>query len=176
MLIGLSKIASVALVPSLALAFVVRDCDRQKTGIGARANNAGVQASNVNGQTKNINAQPNGVDGNMDGVKTGTWGGQHIALEVTAEGARVEYDCAHGTVDEKFMADAQGRFDLRGTHVREHGGPVRRDETPDTHPARFTGQVNGDTMTLTLTETDTNETVGTFTLVFGQPPRVMKCR
>jgi hypothetical protein len=176
MLIGLSKIAAVALVPSLALALVVRDCDRQRAGGNAGRNDVNAQAGNVSGQTKKGDAQTSEVGAKMDGAKTGTWGGQHIALEVTADGARVEYDCAHGTVDEKFVTDAQGRFDLRGTHVREHGGPIRRDETPNTHPARFTGQIKGDTMTLAVTETDTDETVGTFTLVFGQPPRVMKCR
>ncbi|HZT57829.1 MAG TPA: pilin [Pyrinomonadaceae bacterium] len=175
MLIGFSKIATVWLASSLMLAALARDCDHQKS-VNAGANNAGVQTVNVNTQDKNINARQGGVDAKMDNVKTGTWGGQHISLEVTAEGAQVEYDCAHGTVDQKFVADAEGRFDLRGTHVREHGGPVRRDETPDSHPARYTGRIKGDTMTLTVTETDTNESVGTFTLAFGQPPRVMKCR
>ncbi len=175
MLIGFSKIATVWLASSLMLAALAGDCGNQK-GAGAGTSGASAQAKNVNTQDKNINARQNGVDAKMDGAKTGTWGGQHIALEVTAEGAQAEYDCAHGTVDQKFVADAEGRFDLRGTHVREHGGPVRRDETPDSHPARYTGRIKGDTMTLTVTETDTNESVGTFTLAFGQPPRVMKCR
>ncbi|HST50965.1 MAG TPA: pilin [Pyrinomonadaceae bacterium] len=173
MFISLSKIAAVWLASSLALALLARDCDGQKS---AGTNVAGAQGVNASSQNKNINAQTNGVDAKMDGAKTGTWGGQHIALEVTAEGAQVEYDCAHGTVDQKFVTDAEGRFDLRGTHVREHGGPVRSNETPDTHPARFTGQIKGDTMTLTVTETDTKEVAGTFTLVFGQPAHVMKCR
>jgi len=112
----------------------------------------------------------------MEGARTGTWGGEHISLEVTAQGGQVEYDCAHGTVDQRIVPDARGRFDVRGTHVREHGGPVRGDETAYSHPARFVGEIQGDTMTLTVTESDTKEAVGTFTLVFGQRPRVMKCR
>jgi hypothetical protein len=31
-------------------------------------------------------------------------------------------------------------------------------------------------MSLTVTESDTKEVVGTFTLVYGQQPRLMKCR
>ena len=112
----------------------------------------------------------------MDGAQIGTWGGEHISLEVTAHGGRVEYDCAHGTIDQKIVPDARGRFDLRGTHVREHGGPVRKDETADSHPARFNGEIKDNTMTLTVTESDTKETVGTFTLVYGQQPHLMKCR
>lgn len=112
----------------------------------------------------------------MEGARKGTWGGEHISLEVTDEGGQVEYDCAHGTVNQRIVPDAGGRFDVRGAHVREHGGPIRKGEAADSHPARFVGEIRGDTMTLTVTESDTKEVVGTFTLVFGQRPRVMKCR
>ena len=107
---------------------------------------------------------------------TGTWGGEHIGLEVTEEGARVEYDCAHGTIDGKIVADARGDFELRGTHVREHGGPVRKGEAEDSHPAVYKGHVEGDTMTLNVTESDTGQSVGTFTLTRGRQPLIMKCR
>lgn len=112
----------------------------------------------------------------MKESQTGAWGGEHIGLEVTEQGATVEYDCAHGTIDEKVVTDAVGNFNLRGTHVREHGGPVRKDEREDSHPAAYKGKIKGDTMTLTVTETDTGETVGTFTLTLGRQPRITKCR
>ncbi|MDT7687690.1 MAG: hypothetical protein QOE46_449 [Acidobacteriota bacterium] len=112
----------------------------------------------------------------MEGARTGTWGGEHISLEVTEQGARVEYDCAHGTIAGKIVPDARGHFDLRGTHVREHGGPVRKDEAVDSHPARFSGRIEGDSMTLNVIESDTKELVGTFTLVHGRKPHVVKCR
>jgi len=66
-------------------------------------------------------------------VPPGSWGGDHIGLEVSDTGARVEYDCAHGTIDGVLTLDAQGRFDARGAYVRERGGPVRED---DRRPAR----------------------------------------
>jgi hypothetical protein len=109
-------------------------------------------------------------------AQTGTWGGEHIGLEVSDDGGRVEYDCAHGTIDQKIVTDARGGFELRGTHVREHGGPVRKDEPEDSHPAVYKGQLKGDTMTLTVTESDTGESVGTFTLTLSRQPRIMKCR
>jgi hypothetical protein len=150
-----SKVLAFVLAFPLVLTFLAKSCARQSV---------------------DDSKQPSKVSGEMDGAKTGTWGGEHIGLEVTEQGGQVEYDCAHGTIDEKVVADDRGRFDLRGTHVREHGGPVRKDETADTHPARFAGEIKGDTMTLTVTETDTKVVVGTFTLVYGQKPHVVKCR
>ncbi len=111
----------------------------------------------------------------MDAL-TGTWGGEHISLEVTEGGGRVEYDCAHGTIGQKIITDAGGRFEVRGTHVRERGGPVRKGEREDKHPAVYRGQIKGDTMTLTVTESDTGESVGTFTLTLGREPHIVKCR
>ncbi len=108
-------------------------------------------------------------------MQTGTWGGQHIRLEVTEDGAKIEYDCAHGTVDGRIEADRNNRFDVRGTHVIEAGGPVSSDAKPNIHPARYTGRIEGKTMTLTVTLTDTNETIGTFSLTHGEQPELTKC-
>ncbi|MBV8859546.1 MAG: hypothetical protein JOZ02_21620 [Acidobacteria bacterium] len=107
---------------------------------------------------------------------TGTWGGEHIGLEVTEDGGRVEYDCAHGTIDRRIITDAEGGFELRGTHVRERGGPVRKGVPEDSHPAVYKGRIKGDTMTLTVEESDTGQSVGTFTLKLGREPHVVKCR
>ena len=112
----------------------------------------------------------------MDDAIIGTWGGEHIRMEITAQGAQIEYDCAHGAIDQKIVPDAQGHVELQGTHVREYGGPVRRDEQEDQHPARFKGQIKGETMTLTVIESDTNQSVGTFNLTHGQQGHLMKCR
>jgi hypothetical protein len=108
-------------------------------------------------------------------VQAGTWGGDHISMAVTDGGANIEYDCAHGTIDQPLILDANGHFDATGIHVFEHGGPVYANEEPDAHPARYTGQVIGTTMTLTIVTTDQNRTIGTFTLTFGKEARVFKC-
>lgn len=108
-------------------------------------------------------------------VSLGGWGGNHLGLVLTATGGTLEYDCAHGTIDQPFVTDSAGRFQLAGTHTREHGGPIRRDEKPDMHPARYTGGVDGDTTALTVTLTDSNEVLGIFTLTRGRMARVFKC-
>lgn len=107
-------------------------------------------------------------------IRPGDWGGEHIGLAVTQSGATLEYDCARGTIDEPLVA-AEGRFTAVGTHIREHGGPVREGEIPETHPARYDGRIDGETMVLEVTLTDSGEKLGSFGLVRGQSPRVLKC-
>jgi hypothetical protein len=117
----------------------------------------------------------NGAPEKVDNVPTGMWGGDHIALEVSDSGARIEYDCAHGTINLPLTLDSSRSFDLRGSHVREHGGPVREGEETDGQPARYTGSIQDQKMTITVTLIDTKETVGTFTLTHGKTPRIRKC-
>jgi hypothetical protein len=114
---------------------------------------------------------------NMDSesVILGTWGGPHISLQVTDKGASINYDCAHGTIDQRIKTDRRGHFEARGLHYKEHGGPIRRDESQSGEPATYTGTINGQTMTLTVILTNTRETIGTYTLTHGKRGRVMKC-
>ena len=109
------------------------------------------------------------------GALTGNWGGAHAGLEITAEGARIEYDCAHGTIDGPIVPDRAGRFAAAGIHTAEHGGPVREGEEGTGRPARYRGRVTGKRLTLAVTLTDTGEDLGTFTLTRDAPPRLTKC-
>ena len=106
---------------------------------------------------------------------TGLWGGDHIALTVAEMGTHIEFDCAHGDIPITLMVNARNEFDASGTFVREHGGPIRVGEMPDSHPAAYIGSVTETTMVLTVRLMDTNEVIGTFTLSRGSPGRVVKC-
>jgi len=108
-------------------------------------------------------------------VPAGSWGANGIAMEVTESGARIEYDCARGTIDGPLVLDADGRFDVRGRHFREHGGPVREGEDSSGQPVRYTGRVTGDTMTLTVTPEGTDTAISSHTLVRGKTGRLHKC-
>jgi hypothetical protein len=108
-------------------------------------------------------------------VETGPWGGEHLRVDVTPRGGTTEYDCAHGTIDEALVAVRDGGFSANGTHTFEHGGPIRSDELPNRHPARYEGRVTGDTLQLTVIVTDMQLIVGAFTLTRGAAPRLLKC-
>jgi hypothetical protein len=112
----------------------------------------------------------------MQCITAGMWGGLHVVIRVTDDSATIEYDCAHGTINGPLTVDSQGRFALSGTHVREHGGPIRMNEKEVSHPAIYTGSIDGEKMTLTVKLTDSDEPLGTFTLTHGQPGRLRKCR
>jgi hypothetical protein len=108
-------------------------------------------------------------------VASGTWGGEHIILEVSGKGAEVEFDCAHGKINEPMALNKHGDFDVAGTFSPEHGGPIRQDETENLKPARYSGHVEGDTMNVSVT-VGKDETVGTYTLTRGKQTMLRKCR
>ena len=112
----------------------------------------------------------------MQRLSTGTWGGAHIRIEVEPRSATIDYDCANGTIDGPFTIDSKGRFAWRGTFNREHGGPIRIDQKPNSRAAIYSGWIKGDTMTLTVKLADTNEVLATYTLNRGSEGRVRKCR
>ncbi len=111
-----------------------------------------------------------------DTLTPGVWGGRHIRFEVTEDGGRVEYDCAHGTVEGKIVVDARGRFSVYGTHYEEHGGPSRPGEEANGYRVRLSGRVGGSLMKLTVTRAGTREVVGTFNLARDREPFIVKCR
>ena len=109
-------------------------------------------------------------------LPTGMWGGQHISMEVNAHQTTIEYDCAHATIDQSIILDRHGRFSVSGRQFPERGGPVRLGSESGGYAVRFVGQVKEKEMTLTVTKSETNESIGTFTLKYGQQPRLMKCK
>jgi hypothetical protein len=105
----------------------------------------------------------------------GTWGGDHISMDVADSGAEINYDCAHGSITEKIVPDGRGAFVAKGLHVTERPGPVRQGDDLTGKPATYRGSVDGDTMKLTVTLSGSEETVGSFTLTHGKTGRVRKC-
>jgi hypothetical protein len=105
----------------------------------------------------------------------GTWGGDHVRATVGRASTLLVYDCANGSIDQPFTVDADGRFDLTGTHAVESPGPVRAGDEPVRHPARYTGSTDGKVLTFTVTLTDSNQTFGPFTLALNAPGRVVRC-
>ena len=108
-------------------------------------------------------------------VEPGDWGGRGARLTVDKDRARLELDCAHGSLE--AMTLEKGRFDVAGRFVREHGGPIRKDEAEDAVSARYRGSVQGHAMTLEVVlEEGGGQTLGPFELTLGGNARLMKCR
>ena len=110
-----------------------------------------------------------------DRVPSGEWGGDHVGLTVTEQGARAEFDCAFGEINQPLLIDAYGRFDVPGSYAVERG--PERDGGPQRRPARFAGQMNGDSLMFKVSLTESSESLGSFTVVRGRAPNgVRKCR
>jgi hypothetical protein len=135
--------------------------------------NSSCRSANSNASNTTVNA--NNRNANQQQDLRGQWGGDHISMEVTETGAQIEYDCAHGTITEKIAPDRNGKFEVKGMHSPEHGGPVRRGEKNE-QPAVYRGSITNDTMKLEVKLTESNESVGTFTLTRGNEGRVLKCK
>ncbi|MGZ5492379.1 MAG: hypothetical protein ACXW3E_02260 [Thermoanaerobaculia bacterium] len=104
----------------------------------------------------------------------GSWGGEHIQLDLQIGGGRVELDCAHGTIDESIVVGGEGTFAVRGTLTLERGGPVTDTDVENTRPARYRGKVSEERIALTIT-VDGGDVAESFTLVRNRLPRITKC-
>ena len=67
--------------------------------------------------------------------------------------------------------DANGHFEVAGTYNVD-AYPVNRGIT---HPASFSGEIVGQTMTLTVSLTDIARVLGPVTLVYGKEPTMGPC-
>ncbi len=107
----------------------------------------------------------------LNRVPVGIWGGDDAGLIVTETGAHVHIGCTNGDVNGSMPVDAEGRFQVVGTY-NVNAYPVDRGIL---HPARFNGATDGQTLTLTVTLTDTGEVLGPVALTYGVQPRMQIC-
>ena len=108
-------------------------------------------------------------------MRDGEWGGQHIRMSVADGSAQIEYDCGNGTITGPLKVDSRGRFELRGIHNVERGGPARIDDSGNGQAAKYTGWTDGKKMKLTVTLVNSGTEIGTFELTHGSAGRVFKC-
>jgi hypothetical protein len=134
--------------------------------------NRGTEKGSVDAVNSNANDQPQ--KGDLPPANE-YWGGDHIRLKLRPDGGDLTFDCAHGTIDAALKTDDEGRFDLPGRFLRENAGPIRPPrEQP--HPARYSGRIEGTSMTLNIRLTDIDQTLQTFVLTKGSMGRIWRCR
>jgi hypothetical protein len=105
-------------------------------------------------------------------VPAGQWGGTGALLTVEDSSAAIQFDCAEGTLNGPLTMDEDRRFAVEGTFVRGRGGPVG-EEPPESEHATYSGEVDDDTLTLTVRVGE--EDFGTFTLTRGKAGRLRRC-
>ena len=110
----------------------------------------------------------------LEHVPNGEWGGPHVQLSVNDQGARIEFDCGHGTLDAPLDLDQQERFDVPGRFVRE-GGPVREGADDAGQPVRYRGTTDGRELTLEIVF-EQGDHGGPYALGLGRSTRLFKCR
>src|SRR5262245_13995915 len=108
-----------------------------------------------------------GTSGRDPRESVANMGGRGKDLAIMERGAAAEVDCAQGAVGEPLVLDKEGWFEATGTIVRDQPGPQSILKPPVTEKARYSGQVAGDQMTLTVILAETEEKFGTFALEFG---------
>jgi hypothetical protein len=104
----------------------------------------------------------------------GIWGGPHAGLAFQGGLADVQFDCASGTIDVPVLPAKDGSFEARGTFRAGQPGPVRVGEIYRSQPARYSGTVDKQQMTLTVTLED-GTAAGPFTLTAGATPQITRC-
>lgn len=106
---------------------------------------------------------------------TGNWGGEHVGLTLQEGGGQLVYDCASGTIAEPLIPVGDGTFSVTGTHTPGQGGPDRVGDVPPSHPARYSGRVDGNLMTLRVDVPSRDIAIGPLRLRRGEDPRLLRC-
>jgi hypothetical protein len=108
-------------------------------------------------------------------VVPGSWGGTDIRLVIEPNATSIEYACADGKITDILAVDQNGNFEAKGFHVRQRPGPMRADDPGTGVPARYTGRISGDQMTLKVTLVENDTLIGDFQLERGKNVRLFKC-
>ena len=107
-----------------------------------------------------------GVPTNSQPIQ-GQWGSVDASLVLSEATGTLSYSCGAGTVDSGWTLTRHGQFQGTGLHFFG-GGPLPATGRPP-HPTRYTGQVHGHTLTLTVLLLDSPDTLGPFTMRRGGP-------
>jgi len=104
------------------------------------------------------------------------WGGRGILLRMTEQGATLQFECAHGAIQQTIQPDAAGNFSVPGTYTPERGGPIQKDNASPDLPATYKGSISGDTMHLEVIPSDKRLQPPPFTLTKGRMVKIVRCR
>ena len=105
----------------------------------------------------------------------GNWGGEGAGLIVSDTAMHLHVGCTYGDASGRIVLNSNGQFDVAGSYTL-HAFPVA---VGPSVPARFTGRLDGSTVTVTATVNDTVEkktvVMGPVVVVFGQEAKLGPC-
>ena len=115
---------------------------------------------------------PQGLDGKL---ALGTWGGENAGMIVGDTAMHLHVGCTYGDVSGRIAVTSDGRFDVSGSYMLR-AYPIAQGPAV---PARFQGQTDGVTATVTVTVNDTVQhkvvVEGPVTVRFGDQPQMGPC-
>jgi hypothetical protein len=101
----------------------------------------------------------------------GTWGGPDAGVIVEGQTAHVHIGCTKGDTAAPIALDDNGEFAVKGLY-NVNAYPV---DQGILHPARFTGRVSGNEMTIEVQLLDTDQRLGPVTVQLGRDPQMRQC-
>jgi len=109
-------------------------------------------------------------------LPNGVWGGEHIRMDVNDGGADIEFDCARGSISQRLVLDARGRFKLQGTYKVETPAPAAADggSSGSGVTVTYTGILNGSSLRLEVS-IEGQDTPRIFDLSQGDQGHLAKC-
>lgn len=113
------------------------------------------------------------AESNSRTIPSGVWGGEHIRMEISKDGAEIEFDCASGAINTTIALDAKGEFRVEGKFRRQVPAPAQASEKAGTNAIYF-GTLHGDTLLLQVSVSGVDG-VQSFSLVKGDEGRLAKC-
>ena len=105
----------------------------------------------------------------------GNWGGENAGMIVSDTAMHLHVGCTYGDVSGRVTLDANGQFNVAGSYML-HAYPIA---VGPSVPARFSGRLDGNTVTVTATVDDTVQkktvVMGPVKVVFGQDAKLGPC-
>ena len=105
----------------------------------------------------------------------GNWGGEGAGLIVSDTAMHLHVGCTFGDASGRIVLNANGAFDVAGSYML-HAYPIA---VGPAVPARFTGRLDGNAVTVTATVNDTVEkktvVMGPVTVFFGAEAKLGPC-
>lgn len=101
----------------------------------------------------------------------GEWGADGAILNVTGGTGEIEFGCGQASIDSFTFSSAQS-FTATGSYTRGTGVMPPPGMEPKPEPATFSGQLSGNTMTLTMTVAGN---ASTYTFTKGRQITLLRC-